>query len=81
MGQLTSGWFVASPDDLAREHSLGAGRCSRRLGFNNHTHLPNIAVKTEQLRWALCVLAHHAAEDQEVSCEKDKTWRQVGTKR
>lgn len=74
-------WLVHGlPRWPAREHSPGIGRCSRRLRFNNHTCLPNTAVKTEQLRWALCVLAHRAAVDWEVSCERSKTWRQVDTK-
>lgn len=80
MGWLTSGLFMASPDDLAREHSPGTGRRSRRFRLNDHTRLPHTAMKTEQLRWALCVLAHFTAVDQEVSCERNKTWRQIDTK-
>ena len=80
MGWLTSGLLMASPDDLAREHSPGTGRRSRRFRLNDHTSLPHTAMKTEQLRWALCVLAHFTAVDQEVSCERNKTWRQIDTK-
>ena len=73
-------WCMVSPDDLAGEHSPGAGRPRRRLEFNNHAWLPNTAMEKEALKPAPHVLTHHIPMDGKVSSKRNRTWRWVCTR-
>ena len=73
-------WHMASPDDLAREHSPGAGRGRRSLEFNNRARVPNPAMKMEVLKHAPCILTPRVSMDQEISWKRNRTWRQVDTR-